>query len=112
MTREAAAEYIRSLSATELASFIKESLQHLTEGERADGRTTYLLASCFHWTDSSGRYSESPVVYLTAPAAEPQAYLGHKGFDQSGGCRMCSAEICCPSKLAICPVCGSTVECT
>jgi len=112
MDQEAAIEYIRSLTEAQLASFFETALNHLTDGNLANGLTVFRLAQCFTYQNSNGQCTEPPVIQIVAPPISLAEYSEKRDLDQLGTCSHCQITVCCAAKLAECPICKAEIFCT
>lgn len=116
MEREAAMAFIRALQKSDLALFLSEALQSRAELQDygAGGRslTVLCLAECSqHFQDA--RAEAEPLIHFLAPPADPgSVWAAMEVLEQSGTCAQCHLPVQCAAKIALCPMCGSSVPCT
>jgi hypothetical protein len=117
MDRSSIVAYLASLQRSELAQLLSEALRSKKKVvDYGDTETVdaLCLARCYYDLRRDGTASEwSAAIDILAPPANPDDLLGAVDIlDQGGFCQHCRIEIACAVKNALCPICGSIVECT
>ena len=112
--RDSAIAYLQSLADEDLAQFFYDALKTRNEYRRhPEGdfwNDVYVIGVVSHM---SGEPAEIEVLATALDPTEPGlSEVKALGANQGGRCTGCSTIIGSTSKLAKCPVCGTTVECT
>lgn len=116
MSRELAMAYVSSLAPSELAQFFYEAFQHQREirniEENALEVTATCIASYYQVVQANNTSDNEPLIYVLAPANNPDDVWSPMDTVQTGYCERCKLQIACATKIAVCPVCDSKVFCT
>ena len=115
MTKSDAIDFLTTCSGGELVEVLNQALPRRREVLNRNGLEDHLiLCSAWRLADHSSPHNEG---WQFSPIADqyPGAYTERESgepFLQSGQCPGCGVEVDSHAKVAMCPLCGSRVECT
>lgn len=105
-----------SLSYRELAKVMHEVASKNRVRENYQGGDFYeysLVLAEVSWGRNDGINDPEPTITFIGKEHPRVSHVNWEGrYYQGGKCRYCNSLISCAAKVAICPVCDSTVECT